>query len=555
MKSLAALAFKLLLALPLRAAEVTVELRKEVIRPEQFFHTHPDHVIPEDMVIQHFKVLLTPKVSGASGPFTFRYDLVEKQGDAKLLGKQNIGKLHVESRQMFLADACGPNRIQLTVADVDGKELAQTTETITCHFSRSTLAGGRIDQLDPEFTGKEYIAGKIEGDKLIYPGLRFFPSDKSRVDPAAPGGKHGFYLTKEPRIYYLEKSGTLVASYHAQVKGRNDAPPGLTVVVTRSTDGGKTWIDDQIIAQHHNAIWGYTAFAETSEEIHMYISGGHSATKSADEAKGVYRCISTDDGKTWSMPQPMDEMTKLVNGAPNTIGPEQSLICNTLKVPNMTWKGKTGDAILVPFYIWPDKILITLDEGKTWDMFFDFGEHKGYEKFANEISWDLLDNRTIYIVSRRQSKSGFKNEMIIDLEGQPTFLGQTRQNFTAQRCHHGSIKIPQGDAKGRVMFVGPGKSDRENGVLALSTDPSAEKFETRALTTVAGFGYCDIAYDRKRDALVVVAESEPFREKTEEVVHIKGAPDRNERFSCQAFSFTLDFYQSLVVVRTPPVTE
>mgnify|MGYP000716466216 CR=1 FL=1 len=534
-----------LVSLGLSAAEI--QIKQTIIRPEHYFKTHPEHVIPEGMVIQKFKVKLSVKVKAATGPFTYKFRFRRKKGDAKLLNEKNTNIYGKGNSNTFLADIFGENIIEIRVRK-NGKTIAMKREKIVVHFSRTKVGGGDHSKLDPQFGKKHYIKGKVENGKLVYTGLRFFPSIREGIDKRYDGGKYGFYEVTEPRIFRNPKTNTLFASYHAKVKGKNDAPPGQTVIVTRSVDNGTTWTHDQVIDHDVNAVVGYTAFAYYKGKIQIYYAGGHFSHKKATARQGVYRIISQDDGKSWSKPEAMDEMTELVNGKANSIGKIQSPICNTLQIPDMTWKGKKGDAILVGFYIHPVKFLISMDGGKKWDVFFDAAKHKGLESSMNEISWTLLDNRTIYVVSRRQSKKGYKNELLFDLKGNVTYLGQDRKNHLARRCHHGAVKITSGSDKGRVVLVNHYKVDREDATIALSETPKALKFETRYLTYGAAWGYCDVLWNPKTKGLVIIGESEPFDEVTEKVFRITKAPTRNERFSIQSFQMSLDFYRSLVKV-------
>jgi hypothetical protein len=443
-----------------------------------------------------------------------------------------------------MADWYGKNIIKITAKDKNDQITATIIDTISVQFSHTQMAGGDINNLDKKFKGKEYISGKIVNDSLIYKGMRFSPGNISNGDERYEGTKFGAYETKEPRVLAL-KNGTLVATYHFQVKGKNDAPPGLTLVMTRSVDGGKTWIDDQILIQDINGVVAYSSMVEWENEIHCYFSGGHRTHQYADKYKGVYRTISKDDGKTWSKPESMDEMTQLISSKIDTIAPNQSPSTNALFIPNMTWKDKRGDAYIVPFYVDPVKFLITLDGGKNWDIFYDVNEYPQFKGELNEISWALLDNRTIYVVSRRQSKEGYKNEMIFDLTGTPTFLGQSGKNHKARRCHQGAVKILNGKYKGKVAVASNFSGDREEATIAISDSSEAKKFTTKYLTSNAAWGYCHIDWNSVEKGFVLIGESEPF-DKNEQVVEMDEGPDRNERFSIECFAFSPEFYETLV---------
>ncbi|MCK5279751.1 MAG: exo-alpha-sialidase [Cyclobacteriaceae bacterium] len=517
-------------------------ITKRVIKPDIYFKTHPEHIIPGNMVIQHFKIELEAKIEGADSGYSYMFELLQAQGDAQLLNLENKDNFSRSNKNTFIADWYGANVLRVTVKN--GNVLATALDTIFVHFSHSQLTGGDVMNLNKSYEGKEYIAGKIVDGKLIYKGMRFLPSDISRGDIRYEGTRFGAYETKEPRVLAL-KSGTLVAAYHLQVKGANDAPPGLTLVMTRSEDGGKTWIDDQILMQDIEGVVAYSSMIEWKGEVQCYFSGGHRTHQHANKYKGVYRTKSKDEGKTWSVPESMDEMTNLVSSKSDSISASQSPSTNALFIPDMEWKNKRGDAIIVPFYIDPVRFLITLDGGDTWDVFYDVNNYTQYLGELNEISWALLDNRTIYIVSRRQSKSGYKNEMLFDLEGNPAFLGQSRKNHKARRCHQSAVKIPEGEYKGRVAVASNFSGDREEATIAISKTSMAENFVTKFLTTNAAWGYCHIDWNPKLKGFILAGESEPFDE-NEQVVSMDGGPDRNERFSIECFAFSPAFYETLV---------
>lgn len=536
------------------SAPVKLVISKEIVRPVNYFRTHPEHTIPESMVIQDFTVNFDVAVlkgdskrrskGRRANSYSYQYELLESQGSTELLNSSNVVNPSEDSSNSFVADWYGPNVIKVTARSSNGDIVASVIDTTFVHFSHAQMAGGDINNLDKSYRGKEYITGEIEGEKLIYKGMRFLPSDISKGDKRYEGTKFGAYETKEPRVLALS-SGTLIGSYHFQVKGSNDAPPGLTVVLARSLDGGKTWIDDQILLQDINGVVAYTSMVEWNGEVHCYFAGGHQSHQDADTYKGVYRVVSLDEGRTWSKPKSMDSMTKIIASKLDTIAPDQSPTTNALYIPDMEWKGEVADAYIVPFYVDPVRFLITLDGGESWDTFYDVNDYPQYRGEINEMSWALLDNRTIYVVSRRQSKEGYKNEMIFDLNGDPTFIAQSRKNHKARRCHQGAVKVPEGNYSGRVMVASNFSGDREEATLALSDTPKAENFQTKYLTTGSAWGYCHIDWNPKLKGFTLLGESEPF-DCDNMALDMDGGPDRNERYNIESFAFSPEFYDTLV---------
>ncbi|SIQ99697.1 sialidase family protein [Maribacter ulvicola] len=523
---------------------ISLSLDKKIIKPDKYFKTHPDHIVPDDMVIQKFQVKMKIQTHGSQADLDYKFELIEAQGESHLLGLDNLNKFSTSNKNIFVADWYGPNIIKVTAKNKNDKTVAVILDTVFVHFSHSQVAGGDINKLDKKYTGKEHITGKIINDTLVYTGMRFLPNDISKGDPRYEGTKFGAYETKEPRMLALD-NGILIASYHFQIKGVNDAPPGLTLVMTRSIDGGKTWIDEQILMQDINGVAAYTSMVQWGDEIHCYFSGGHSSHPQANKYMGVYKTTSTDQGKTWSHPVSINEITKLLTSKIDTIAPNQSPSTNALFIPDMEWKGKKEDAYIVPFYVDPVKFLITLDGGKSWDIFYDVLNYPEFMGELNEISWALLEDRTIYVVSRRQSKIGYKNEMLFDLKGNPTFIGQTRKNHKARRCHQGAVAVPEGPFKGRIAVASNFSDDREEATIAISNTVLGQKFTTKFLTTNAGWGYCHIDWNPKLNGFVLIGESEPFDE-NEQVVNMDDGPDRNERYSLEVFAFSPEFYDTLI---------
>jgi len=534
--------------------KASIRLERSIKRPETYFVTHPKHMIPEDMVIQGFKVHYKPKLIDQSldaKTLTYNYEIVQAQGSPELGIDENAGKFSPRPDNYFVADKFGENVIQVTVKDKNGRT-ASVTDRVFVHFSYVKIAGGSLKNLDwSKKESDEFFKGIIEGDKLTYKGLRYFPANTDRIDATHESARYGFYYTKEPRVFYATSSAVLHMSYHANVEGSNDAPPGLAVVVARSTDRGNTWTDEQIIAHHHDAVWAYTSFIEYEGMVQMYLSGGHVTHPENTAAKGVYRIVSEDNGKTWSRPEPMRALTRLLNGKADTIGRDQHPVCNGVTIENMEWKGERGTAILVPFNV-RLRIVISMDGGESWDVFFDEDEHPEVDTL--EVNLTPLDNGEIYMASRRQSTEGFKNEYHLNLKGEPSGIhNQGRKNHLARRCHHGATKILDGPLAGHVVFVSHftsspshvfGYTDkRKNATVAISLDKHADSFETRHLSWGGGWGYCEVVYLPEDKSIFTLGECGPIDPEKNVYAEIPGRP---ERLSISGFKFSLDFYKTLV---------
>jgi hypothetical protein len=416
----------------------------------------------------------------------------------------------------FYADQYGRNVIEGS----DGK-----THEIFCHFSSVKIAGGDARRL---------VGRKLDRIQDFAELMRFHPG-VGKTDPQGPMAA-GPHTTIEPRLY-LDSRGILYCAYHVKDHTfRSDAATGMGLVVSASWDRGKTW-KDVWYENHRDGVLGYPAFCEVGGTVHLYFNGSHTANKSKRHWQGIQR-ITTTDGVVWSKMERMDGLNTLLTGAPD--GTALCLTQNALTIPNMTWKGVTGTAILLPHY--HAKITISMDGGKSWNLFFQgdvFWSKKPDANLMDEISLELTKDREIYVISRLTKGHKLKNEFLIGLDGQ--LIERWQKSHLAPVCNHGTEMLPDG----RVLYSTVNGTYRECAAIGLSSD--LKNFDTRQLFTGGGWGYSDACYSPTDKAFLIVGECEPMVDGAflEMPAHFMGGND-NERLSIRLFKLSEHYFRTVL---------
>ncbi len=226
----------------------------------------------------------------------------------------------------FYANHYGMNVIEGS----DGK-----VHKIFCHFSSKKIAGGDERRL------KGLKLDRIQD----FANLMRFQPGVGKTDPKS-AMVNGPHTTVEPRLF-VDSRGIFYCAYHVKDHTyRSDAATGMGIVVSVSKDQGNSW-KDVWYENHHNGVLGYPSFCEYNDTVHMYFNGSHTHNRSKRHWQGVQR-ITTKDGINWTKMERIDGLNKLLTGKED--GTPYCLTHNALTVPDMTWKGKKGTAILMPHY-------------------------------------------------------------------------------------------------------------------------------------------------------------------------------------------------------------
>lgn len=566
-----------LACMPATAAEFKLN-RVVVNTPGEFLQSSPDLTLPKGVIVQGSEVhyMVTPTdPSLKAEDFSYQFDFGHTAGDITFQKPQGTNKNY------FKADWYGESTVKVTIKDKKSGKTSTLTDKPFCHFASRQVLGGNADALSDD-AKKNIRRGQLHDINAKDKGMAYLPKDFSRGDKSSEQISKGFFETTEPRIFQTAK-GTLIAAIQARRIGKNDAPTGQGIVVKRSTDHGATWTDGLLLDQNGNDVWGYSALVEVGSTLYCYAVAGHPGHQNANQKiRGIYYYTSTDEGKTWSTRKRHDELSakigiELGQKIPNGASPN----CNILVVPGMTLDGKKapkGQGLLFSTYahgyIWG-----SIDGGKKWSM---VAHHKhyadskanGYGKpvqIENELGWCTLDNKDgdIYMVWRRQSFKGYKNEYLVSRhfktgkDGMKVkeLYNQDLKNVKAMRCHFGLRRIPTGPHKSKVLLITQGSGSRNHIQLGLSkrslTGSSVPSglFDEVTVMKGIGWGYCDVTYlstdhpahkSLGKDGILLFGESEPIHSKTYQYIPLKpSGKGKNERYTSTVFMLSLDYFEFL----------
>ncbi len=214
------------------------------------------------------------------------------------------------------------------------------------------------------------------GQAFSWPQSKNQDSKKlSQVDVFV-SGKDGYHTYRIPAIV-VSKKGTLLAFCEGRKSGRGDAG-NIDLLLSRSSDGGKTWTKPQIVwddgkntcgnpcpvvDQQTGSIWllmTWNLGSDTERQI--------MADKSK-EARHVYVTHSKDDGKTWAKPKKISKSVRKPHWRWYATGPG-----NAIQLTRGKYKGR----LLIPAnhsdhsdpkkHPYRSHVFWSDDHGKTWQL-------------------------------------------------------------------------------------------------------------------------------------------------------------------------------------------
>lgn len=340
-------------------------------------------------------------------------------------------------------------------------------------------------------------------------------------------GKDGYPHYRIPTIVTSRK-GTLLAfaegRYHPTDHGRND------IVLKRSTDNGKTWSplitihkdkelvmvnpspvvlpNNRILLLYETFPFGYHARKGREHGISFQMMD------EGYESPRTQKCImrySDDDGKTWSAPRFVQEITREPTHSINSGSPANGIVLQ---------RGKHQGRILFPlFHAWmldqksgkrtfKNSVLYSDDQGRSW-------KRSAYvpESIAcNENLIVELDNGDV-MMNGRSGRSG--REIAISKDGGRTWGPYVSDKvLTGRPCNSGLFRFSYGGngQKSRLLFSNNfSNSKRANGTLRISYDNGQSWAHSK--TIVPGlFGYSQITAQKDGNIGVIY---EPFQSPSE----------------------------------------
>ena len=308
--------------------------------------------------------------------------------------------------------------------------------------------------------------------------------------PVFEGGKGGYAIYRIPSII-LSKKGTLLAAAEGRVNASDHAQNNI--VIRRSSDNGKTWGDNIIVAKDGKLCFNNPCMVVLgSGRILMIIQrypevGGEYKVKDGvtGETCLCFATYSDDDGLTWSALEDITAQVKRPTGITSIAsGPGIGIV---LKNP------KFKDRIIIPFNQgpggkWEVYAAYSDDNGKTWK----YGEvaPNGKAHRPNEVQMVELSDGRILLNARGMAGNKYR-KVAVSEDGGITWSDVNDQTeLTESRCMGSIISYDAKDGKApKLLYVGPASQKaRSEGTLWISTD-DGKTWPTQKLLVPGEFAY------------------------------------------------------------------
>lgn len=281
--------------------------------------------------------------------------------------------------------------------------------------------------------------------------------------PIFVAGQEGYHTYRIPSVI-VTKKGTVLAFCEGRKTGRGDAGD-IDLVLRRSTDGGKSWGQQQVVWDDAantcgnpcpvvdaktGTIWLLLTHNLGTDTEAMIVSG------KSKNSRTVWVTRSDDDGATWAKPA---EITKDV------------------KKPGWTWYA-TGPGVgiqlksgrlLIPCdsksdggKIRESHVISSDDSGRTWKLGGVVGP------LCNESQAVELNDGSV-MLNMRTYMGNNRRLVAISKDGGETFTKPVEDKELVEPVCQGSILRLPGDGGG-LLFSNPASLKRENLTVRLSRD-------------------------------------------------------------------------------------
>jgi len=158
----------------------------------------------------------------------------------------------------------------------------------------------------------------VLGLAALYGPARLMAEDRGvEQTPVFVAGQDGYHTYRIPALLPTTK-GTLLAFCEGRVAGRGDSGD-IDLLLKRSTDGGRTWGEMQIVWNDGKNTCGNPCpvVDRSTGRILLLLTKNHGEDNEAEiklrtgkESRTVWICHSDDDGATWTKPIEITDQTK-----------------------------------------------------------------------------------------------------------------------------------------------------------------------------------------------------------------------------------------------------
>ncbi|MCC6679458.1 MAG: exo-alpha-sialidase [Phycisphaeraceae bacterium] len=280
------------------------------------------------------------------------------------------------------------------------------------------------------------------------------------VTPLYNAGDAGYATYRIPAIAITRK-GTILTACAGRLSGFGDWSD-INTMFRRSTDGGKTWSEQEIITDDGKNTVDNATFIIDPESDNIYLMYQINYGR-------AYLKVSTDEGERWSAPREITDVFEVFrsrDGYPWTVlamGPGHGITLKSGRLVVPVWLAASDDP-----HAHRPSISATIysdDKGETWqagDVFV-----KSTEQTPNpseNVLIELSDGRVM--VNCRTESTKYRRLVSISPDGatgwsEPAFDDQLNEPI----CMASMIRYPSKlvDGKSAILFSNPNNADVEGG--------------------------------------------------------------------------------------------
>lgn len=285
------------------------------------------------------------------------------------------------------------------------------------------------------------------------------------------GGADGYHTYRIPALLTTRK-GTVLA--FAEARKNSPADHGdIDLAVKRSTDGGKTWGEMQIIYDRGGQTVGNPAPVQDRDTgtIHLPFT---------IDNDGVYVTTSDDEGATWSAPREITKDVKPPEWDWYATGPCHAIQLTTgrLVVPcDHTEKGR-----------FHSHVIYSDDGGETWKP------GGSSEKFTDESTVIELANGTLMLNMRNNHMTGMRAFTLSRDGGESWGKLRFAKALTEPVCQGSILRFTseKDHDKNRILFSNPDGRVREKMTIKMSYD-EGRSWPVAKLVHAGPSAYSDLA--------------------------------------------------------------
>lgn len=321
--------------------------------------------------------------------------------------------------------------------------------------------------------------------------------------------QHGYHTFRVPNVVRAP-DGSLLC--FANAKPNSPADWGHAEVVSkRSTDGGRTWDDFQVVAADGtNKVASSVLVDDEAGRIHVMLlrAAGHidgsdiaDGTVSPEDAPRPFVIHSDDSGRTWSE---WRELTDVIKPPPirhYVIGPGHGFQLKhgphrgRLIFPgNHSYLPADGDTppVVGIHTVYSD------DHGETWQIGGALGAYQSWEIIPNETTMVERADGTLYFNSRDQDGTAPGNRVATtSSDGGTTFDGPFRivDDLVTPIVHCSLTAAPARRDDQRLIFAGPRHPTSREQLSIRSSLDGGSSWREGVLVYEGPAGYSDLIMD------------------------------------------------------------